>query len=239
MEPPASPEARVASGVLRAPAQVARRIVQRYGRRLVLVFLLVALPLWAFGELAEEVLEGEPFVFDAPLQNALHALSSPGMDRFFIAVSAVGYSRGVVPADVLLVIVLALRGHPRSAVFAAVATGGSGLLNMAAKHALQRARPDLWLSPAPELTYSFPSGHAMASATLACVLACLAWNTRWRVPAIAAGAIFVLAVGVSRVYLGVHYPSDVLAGWTAAIAWTLGVRFIAFRRGLVTGSARV
>ncbi|GAB6196991.1 phosphatase PAP2 family protein [Lysobacter xanthus] len=220
-------------------ARVGTTVLRRYGLRLLLVFLAVALPLWGFGELAEDVAEGEPFFFDVPLLEGLHAMAGPGLDRLFLALSAVGYSGGVVPADIVLVAALAWRRHPRSATFAAVALGGSALLNVAAKHVFGRARPALWLSIAPESTYSFPSGHAMGSATLACVLACLAWRTQWRVPVIVLGALFVVGVGASRVYLGVHYPSDVLAGWSAAVAWTLAVRFIAFRRGLVTGSTRV
>lgn len=220
-------------------ARVGRRVFAKYGIPLLWVFACIALPLWGFGELAEDVAAGAPFFFDVPVLEGLHALSGPLADRVFLAFSAVGYSGGVVPADVALVLFLAWRRHPRSATFAAVSIVGSSLLNLAAKHLFARARPALWISIAPESTYSFPSGHAMGSMTLACVLACLAWDTRWRWPVLVAGAAFSLGVGLSRVYLGVHYPSDVLAGWAAAIAWTLGVRLIAFRHGLMTGHARV
>jgi membrane-associated phospholipid phosphatase len=100
---------------------------------------------------------------------------------------------------------------------------GSLALNLAAKAYFARTRPDLWLSLAPETTYSFPSGHAMGSATLAVALALLAWHTPWRWPVAAAGALFVVLVGLSRVYLGVHYPSDILAGWMAATAWVVAM----------------
>lgn len=67
---------------------------------------------------------------------------------------------------------------------------------------------------------SFPSGHAMGSATLAAAVVMLLWRTRWRWPALVLGVCFAVWVGASRVYLGVHYPSDILAGWTAALTWT-------------------
>ncbi|WP_133498410.1 phosphatase PAP2 family protein [Cognatilysobacter terrigena] len=239
MEPTARPDAGTPAAVVAEQAQVGKSVVHRYGVALALVFVCVALPLWGFGELAEDVAAGQPFFFDAPLLESLHAHASPLLNSVFLAFSAVGYSGGVIPVDIVLVLALALRRHSRSATFAAIALGGSALLNLAAKHVFARARPAVWISIAPESTYSFPSGHAMGSATLACVVACLAWNTRWRWPAVIAGAMFALGVGLSRVYLGVHYPSDVLAGWAAALAWTLGVRLIAFRRGLMTGSAQI
>jgi undecaprenyl-diphosphatase len=224
---------------LSTQAKVGGEVLRRHGPRLAAVFALVALPLWGFGELAEDVAEGEPFFFDVPVLERLHSLSGPSLDSLFLTLSTIGYSGGVIPVDIVLVLVLALRRHPRSATFAAVALAGSALANMLAKHVFARARPALWQSLAPESTYSFPSGHAMGSATLACVLACLAWNTRWRWPVIAIGALLTLGIGVSRMYLGVHYPSDVMAGWSAAIAWTLGVRLVAFHRGLMTGSTRL
>ena len=122
-----------------------------------------------------------------------------------------GYRGGVIPADILLIIVLIVRHRRRDTVFAAIAIGGSVLLNVIAKHHYGRARPSLWESLAPETTFSFPSGHAMGSMTLAAVLVLLAWNTRWRWTVAVVSAAFVLAVGWSRLYLGVHYPSDVLA----------------------------
>ncbi|WP_133479051.1 phosphatase PAP2 family protein [Cognatilysobacter segetis] len=241
MESPGPSEPVTAAPVeaLSTQAKVGREVFRKYGPRLVAMFALVALPLWGFGEIAEDVAEGHPFFFDVPVLEWLHSISSPTLNALFLALSAIGYSGGVVPMDIALVVGLMLRRHPRSATFAAIAVVGSALANAAAKHLFARARPALWLSLAPETTYSFPSGHAMGSATLACVLACLAWDTRWRWPVIAVGALFTLGVGLSRAYLGVHYPSDVLAGWSAAIAWTLGVRLIAFHRGLLTGSTRV
>ncbi len=194
------------------------------------LFVVLLLPLWLFGGLAEEVHEGEAFAFDVPLLEWAHGLHSPARDRVFLFFTHAGYEWGVVPFDVLLVLALgALRRH-REAFFAGVALAGSGILNVAAKHYFGRARPSLWESLLPETTYSFPSGHAMGSMTLAAVLVLLAWRTRWRLPVLAVMSLFVVMVGLSRVYLGVHYPSDILAGWAAALAWTLGVFLLVFRR---------
>ncbi len=80
---------------------------------------------------------------------------------------------------------------------------------------------------------AFPSGHATGSFALATAVAVLAWPTRWRLAVIAGGALFVVAVGLSRLYLGVHFPSDILAGWCVALAWVALLR-IAFSRVLPT-----
>ena len=190
--------------------------------RLLLLFAGVLLPLWIFAGLGEEVRESEAFFFDAPILQLAHTMARDGFDRTFQVFSAIGYEYGVIPFDIALVLVLALVRRFRESIFAAVAFGGSALLNMAAKQWFARARPSLWNSISPETTFSFPSAHAMGSMTLAVVVILLAWPTRWRLIAVAAMLIFVPMVGLSRIYLGVHYPSDILAGWAAASAWVVG-----------------
>lgn len=212
-------------------ASAAGAIARRHGWRLVLLFAGLLLPVWGFLELADEVHEGEPIPFDLPMLQFAQAIASPGLDRFFVVVTELGYGWGVVPGDVLLVLVLLARRRWRQAAFAAIATGGSGLLNVATKQLFARARPDLWESIAPLSTYSFPSGHAMGSMTLGLVLVLLAWPTRARWWVAAAMAVFVPLVGLSRVYLGVHYPSDILAGWAAASIWVVGTWLVLMRGG--------
>jgi membrane-associated phospholipid phosphatase len=218
-----------AGEALRQEARFSVALLRRHGWRLALVFIGLLLPLWGFGELADEIHEGEAIRFDEPLLLFAQQLAGAGLDRAFLFVSDVGCLHGVVPFDVALVLLLALRRHFREATFAAFALGGSGLLNLAVKHLFARERPTLWESIAPEATFSFPSGHAMGSATLASVLILLEWRTRWRWPVRVAMVAFTLAVGLSRIYLGVHYPSDILAGWTAAGAWTAAVFLVVFR----------
>lgn len=205
--------------VLLVEARFGLNFLKAHWRRLLLVFTLLLLPLWGFAELAEEVGEGDPFSFDEPLLRLAHAWASPQADQIFSAVTKLGYEWFVVPFDVLLVLVLAWKGRMREGLFVGLALGGSALLTVATKQLYARARPDLWPSVLPEDSYSFPSGHAMGSMTLAWVLVLLAWRTRWRWWVVLPALAFAIAVGVSRVYLGVHYPSDILAGWAAASVW--------------------
>ena len=207
-------------------------VLRRYGGRLLLVFIGLLLPLWGFAELADEIHEQEIIAFDEPILHFAHDLAREGFDRFFVLISRIGYLWGVVPVDIALVLVLTLLRRYREATFAAIALGGSALLNIAAKAVFARERPSLWDSIAPEHNFSFPSGHAMGSMTLAWVLVLLAWRTRWRWPMVALMLPFVVLVGLSRVYLGVHYPSDILAGWAAASVWTVAVYLLVYWGGL-------
>lgn len=220
---------RASARTLRQGAEFALRFVQRRGWRLALLFAGLLLPMWGFSELADEIHDQETIEFDAPLLHFARSLASSTVDPIVLFITQLGYAHGVIPFDIALVLALALRRWFREATFAVVALGGSGLLNVATKQLFARERPTLWESIAPEVTYSFPSGHAMGSATLACVLVLLAWHTRWRWPVLVTAVAFTVAVGFSRVYLGVHYPSDILAGWAAASAWTAAVFLVAFR----------
>lgn len=216
---------------LRADARFGLRALGRDGPRLLPWLLGVMLPLAAFGLLAHALGDGRGIGPDVWLLRSAHGTRGPLLDTLAVLASHVGNQWGVVPADIALLLVLALRRHAREGFFAGSAIIGSALINVGAKHLFARTRPALWQSIAPEHSLSFPSAHAMGSMTLACVLVLLAWPTRWRWPVLAGAAGFVLAVGASRVYLGVHYPSDVLAGWLAALAWTVICRLLLFPQG--------
>jgi len=197
--------------------------------RMGLLFAGILLPLGVFVYLADEVHALETVYFDEPLLWGMRSIATPGLDAFFGAISKVGYQYGVIPADIAIALVLLAFGRWREGTFATLGFGGSALLNMGAKQVFQRERPSLWDSIASESTFSFPSGHAMGSMTLAAVVIALAWNTRWRWSVTLAGSLFALLVGTSRIYLGVHYPSDILGGWSAALVWVVGLSLVMLR----------
>lgn len=219
------------AGAIEDDARFGIAFLRRRWRRLLLAFAGLLLPLWGFGEIADEVREAEAFPFDAPILQFAQGIAHHGFDRAFLLFSKLGYQWGVVPFDVLLVLALAVSRKLREGLFAGIAIIGSALLNLGAKQLFARERPTLWESVAPESTFSFPSGHAMGSITLAMVLVLLAWHTRWRWWVTVPMAAFVAMVGLSRVYLGVHYPSDILAGWAFSIGWTVGAYLLVFPHG--------
>ena len=219
--------------VIAAGRGLARALVRFVGARwklLLLLFLGVGVPLVGVGALARDVWTHGGLPWDEPVLRYVHRHDTPGRTQVMRVVSAIGYGYGVVPASVLVFVALLVARRRGNALFWAVAIGGAAVLNQAAKFSFRRARPELWLSPTPEHTYSFPSAHAMGSMALVATLAVLAWPTRWRWWAIVVGGAFSLLVGFSRVYLGVHYPSDVVAGWAGALAWVLGLSQVAYGR---------
>jgi membrane-associated phospholipid phosphatase len=96
-------------------------------------------------------------------------------------------------------------------------------VNPVLKELFERARPELWAAPLEVSAYSFPSGHAADTAALAAAGVLVAWPTRARWPVCSVGSALVLVVGLGQLALGVHYPSDILAGWLWAGAWAAGV----------------
>lgn len=195
-------------------------------RALAVLFVLVLLPLGLVTALAEDVWQGTGLPFDQPILRALHARATPARDAAMLFFSRVGAPMPMT-AFVLLVTGALLAWRRRGdATFFATAVAGAMALNFGAKLLFGRARPDLWVSLAPESNYSFPSGHAMGSMAVVVALVALTWGSRWRWPVLLVGALFVGLVGLSRLYLGVHYPSDVLTGWLASLAWVGGCALI-------------
>ena len=195
-----------------------------------LLFAGVLLPLYLFGELAEDVLEKETFSFDRPILLFMKTHATPMLDNLMVFISEVGSIRVLGPCALALAGYLIYRNHWARLAYWLLGFGGALLLNMAAKHTFARTRPDLWVSIAPETSYSFPSGHAMQSMAFVAALIVIVWHRRGAGAGLVLGAAFVALVGLSRVYLGVHFPSDVLAGWTASLAWCIGLALIIGKR---------
>ena len=203
---------------------VFKRLIITHRRSLLLLLIGVFFPLQVFGELAEDVWENEGgFPWDVSILLAIHSTANPQLDIFASSLTKLGVYWGVFPVAIAIGLALLVRRRWRKLVYFLITLGGSIIINRTAKILLHRVRPHLWPSPAPEFDYGFPSGHAMASMTLVAALVILTWRSRWRWLVLAIGSVFVLAIAWTRLYLGVHYPSDIVAGWSASIAWAIGV----------------
>jgi membrane-associated phospholipid phosphatase len=193
-----------------------------------LVLLIgVYVPLQIFAILAIYIRRSsEGLAWDSVLLQAIHAAATPQLDRFARMLTGLGVFWGVLPLSVLIGVGLLYRQRWRSLLFLTTTLLGSAAINLVAKLLFHRGRPQLWQPFSPEFDYSFPSGHAMSSMSFAIVLAILFWNSRWRWPITVLGSGFTGIIGWTRLYLGVHYPSDILAGWLLALAWAVGVRLL-------------
>lgn len=204
-----------------------KKLLAAYWRSLLLLLIGVGLPLFIFEQFAMQVWQQqEVFSWDSSLLLAIHATASPQLDRFASVFTKLGVYWGVTPAVVLISLALLYQRLWRSLSFLLITTLGSVVINRTTKELLHRVRPQLWESIAPELDYGFPSGHAMSSMSLVAALVILTWQTRWRWWVLISGSAFAIIIGWTRLYLGVHFPSDVLAGWLVSIAWTIGVSLL-------------
>lgn len=180
--------------------------------------------LYLFAELAGEVYEREGFFFDAPILDALAAHQTAWLVGAARTLSTVASPLALGSLAAVLALYLGFR-HRRAAVFLGGGFGGAMLLNLLFKLLFARVRPALFgqLTLAPG--FSFPSGHAMGSAAFSLTVYLLVreFAPHRRALAAALGVLLTLAVGLSRLVLQVHYPSDVLAGWALSAAWVLGV----------------
>jgi membrane-associated phospholipid phosphatase len=132
-------------------------------------------------------------------------------------------------------IVLWLRRRFLDAAFILASVAGATSLNLILKEWFYRPRPDLWPHLVTEFGYSFPSGHAMMSSALVFAVVWLVWHSSRRWLAVGLGALYMVGVGFSRLYLGVHYPTDVVAGWCFSLLWVLIVAAALYGRWIGLG----
>lgn len=194
-----------------------------------LVSLAVAvLSLFLFGRLASEMREGDTLRFDLAVRSWVHQFASPGLTRAMTAISLMGYDILIVALVFALALFLFL-GWRHAAGWLTVSMAGALALDVALKYAFHRPRPQPFFG-AQLHSYSFPSGHALCSFCFYAVLAGLIADRVRSFPLrIAVGivaAALVIAIGISRIYLGMHYPSDVIAGYLAAAVWVATLLFL-------------
>ncbi len=177
-----------------------------------------------FLELSEDVWLKEGFTWDAPIMLWLHQWRTPWLDNLFVAITQ---SAGpwIVAGLIIVGIVLWQREERKTAVSLLASSAGSAALNALLKLFFARPRPAVFPPLTTESSYSFPSGHTMAAMAVYGLTAVLLWRRRRIGWAILAG-LWVPLVALSRVYLGVHYPSDVLASLAVGTIWLILLMFL-------------
>jgi membrane-associated phospholipid phosphatase len=211
--------------------------MSRPGRSPLLVVVGGAIVLFAclllFGAIAEEIGEQEANALDAVATPLMHSLSNPTLDEVVRTLTNLGSTVVLATLCLVGVILLGWRRHWREALFLSVSLVGSLALMQSLKLIFHRPRPQLdWAQAPPE--YSFPSGHSMNAVVFYGAIALIVWTLCGpRAGRIAALVTIVLAllIGASRIYLGVHYFTDVAGGFLAGVAWLLIVS-AAFEGGL-------
>ena len=191
-------------------------------------FLAAAAALLLFGWLANDVARGGKIQFDATVRDAVHSWASPRVTYAMRGITELGSPLVLVFLSLLLVWRLAQAGRKRAALLLVIAAVGAEALDELLKLVFHRARPEAFFGYAEPLTYSFPSGHATSACCFYGVAAAIV-ATRIQSPGRkavvwAAAALIAGLIGLSRIYLGVHYPSDVLAGYAAAVVWVSALR---------------
>ena len=193
---------------------------------------LVGASLWLFISIAGEVMEGETAAWDRRLLLALRSAADPAlpwgpawvqeMARDFTALGGVAVLT-LMTAAVIGYLLFAGKRHAAIAILVAVA--GGLILSSLLKLGFDRPRPELVPHGSLVYTTSFPSGHSMMAAvtylTLGALLARVEGSIRIRIYLLSVAVLLTVLVGVSRVYLGVHWPTDVAAGWAVGAAWAL------------------
>ncbi|QYX58226.1 phosphatase PAP2 family protein [Roseovarius sp. SCSIO 43702] len=212
-----------------------------------IVLAAVVGAVWAFAELADEVVEGATRDLDRDLLLLLRNSDDPATPIGPHYLQEIGRDLTALGGVVVLTLAILaaagfflLRRQYGTMLYLLIATGGGILVSSLAKSGFDRPRPDLVPHESIVYTASFPSGHSMMAAvtylTLGVMIARALPQRRLKVYVLIVAALITVLVGISRVYLGVHWPTDVLAGWLGGAGWAmaclLGARLLA-RRGHV------
>lgn len=195
---------------------------ERYGLAFTLAFLIVLACTWAFLFVAESIAAQQAlYRFDFTVQRFMSGLLSPELTAWFIFITDLGGNRGTMVGAIAVCLVLLFMRRWWDLFGMAFATAGGGLLQAGLKLFFERARPAEKVIDAGG--FSFPSGHATAAMVFFGYLIYLAWkdirSLAGRLAATVVCVLMILLIGVSRVYLNVHWLTDVMGGFTAGFVW--------------------
>lgn len=185
--------------------------------------IIAGIGTWVFTELAEYVMAGGTQAFDDTVLRWVSTRHTPGLNEAMLEITALGTTTVVMMIVGVAALFLTLTRHKYSALLLLVATAGGSLLDLVLKLRFDRPRPHVFTWGAQVFSSSFPSGHAMSAAIVYSTVAYLAARLQKRIWArwltMFFAALVIVLICISRVYLGVHYPSDVLAGVVIGLSW--------------------
>jgi undecaprenyl-diphosphatase len=197
-------------------------------RRAILLAALAALAL--FAGLGTAVARGSAIAFDPAVRDFVHGFASPPLTALARALSEVGSPNSLQMLGVGVLIAFLALGWRRAALRFVLTIAGALILDATLKALFHRARPVPFFGTAPPASYGFPSGHALFCTcffgALAALVAAHTQNRAARGALWGTAAVLALAIGTSRIYLGVHYPSDVAAGYAVAAMWLAAVALV-------------
>jgi membrane-associated phospholipid phosphatase len=193
-----------------------------------LIFYLVILGVVAW--LCTEVWEKEAFSFDRSLLLSIHQFANPQLDRVMLFITALGDPPTVITIFVSTIAWLGMKRRYTDGVRFIIACVGGVLLNQIMKLFFAKPRPELWARLISETSFSFPSGHAVGSMVVYGFIAYILARELpiYRRYIYAVTSMLIIAIGFSRLYLGVHYPTDIIAGYGVGLLWLatcLKIRF--------------
>jgi membrane-associated phospholipid phosphatase len=192
-----------------------------------LIFLGIYLPVQIVGILAILVWGGDQgLLWDVPALLAVHSIANSALDPIAVFLTQLGEFENVFPICVFISFIFLIQKQWRKFSYVIFTALGSSIISHTGKVLIHRIRPHLWISKAPELSYAFPSGHAMTSMTLVAILVVLSWYSPQKWLVLTLGSLYILIIAWTRLYLGVHFPSDIIAGWMLAIAWAISVKLM-------------
>lgn len=189
--------------------------------------MIAVATLFFFGWIANEVAKGDTANFDDAVRNYIHSFASPALTNLMHIASFLGSTIFLIIFGTIIVVFFLFLKRRRPAAIFAITTVGSGILISTLKLLFKRSRPEPFFDAILPASFSFPSGHSLGALcfylALAAIITVRIENRVAQIATWLAAVLIVLLIGISRIYLGVHFPSDVIAGYAVGLIWVVTI----------------